>query len=131
MHKLGLSITLMFGALLMALPAQACDNCTTPADTAACCSRRVFEISKILKHHLHCEFPEHRCALPLSIDCEICVSAPAHQCIVPCTIDREICLDPPCHRPAIALKPVECCKCGVELSGSKDLIVVCDACSSK
>jgi hypothetical protein len=130
MQKLANIIIVAIGSLLLAAPALACSKCVTPADTAACCSKRVFEISKILKHRVHCEFPAHRCALPFSVDRELCLAAPCHLPPVICDIDRVICLEPPCHMPAIALKPVECCSCGIELTGSKDLIVQCESCSN-
>ena len=115
---------------LLALPAWACSDCSTPAESAACCSKRIFEISKILKHHPVCEFPEHHCAFPLSWERALCIEMPCHECPVPCEIDREICIEPPCHMPALALRPVECCLCGIELTGTKDLIVICDSCRS-
>ncbi|MCB1221786.1 MAG: hypothetical protein H7A35_08010 [Planctomycetales bacterium] len=123
-------IIALVSSILLAAPALACSDCSSPQDTARCCSKRIFEISKILKHHMQCEFPDHRCAFPLDWDRTICLDPVCHENPQYCDIDREICLEPPCHMPALALRPVECCLCGIELTGTKDLIVICDACRS-
>ena len=130
MKKLTTQMVLVLGMLLMAAPALACSDCRTPLDSAACCSVRIIEVSKLLKQHLHCEFPAHQCAHPLSTDREICLEPACHLSPVICDIDREICIEPPCHRPAFVLNPSVCCECGVELTGSRDLIVVCEQCRS-
>lgn len=131
MAKLAIIIVAAFTALLFTAPASACSDCSTPVELANCTSKRIFQISKVLKNRVHCEFPQHRCALPWFPECEPCIPQPeCHEEPQTCSVDREICLEPPCHMPALALRPVECCLCGIELTGTKDLIVVCGDCSS-
>ena len=129
--KTALFMVVFLAAALMAAPASACSDCSSAVERANCCSKRIFEISTVLKHRAPCDYEAHQCAIPWFPDCpEPCIELPCHESPVYCDIDREICLEPPCHRPAFAMRPVECCLCGIELTGTKDLIVVCDGCSS-